>query len=45
VRYGRDVLPNRAVPLIVPYLAKKLRFYAALATGRRVSRWIRADRG
>jgi glycosyltransferase involved in cell wall biosynthesis len=45
IKYGRDVLPLRDLVLIVPYLAKKLRLYAALATGRRVLRWIRADRG
>jgi cellulose synthase/poly-beta-1,6-N-acetylglucosamine synthase-like glycosyltransferase len=43
-KHGRDVLPLDAVILIVPYLATKLRLYAALAAGRRVSRWIRADR-
>jgi cellulose synthase/poly-beta-1,6-N-acetylglucosamine synthase-like glycosyltransferase len=45
VKHGREVLPLHAAVLIVPYLARKLSLYAALATGRRVLRWIRADRG
>jgi cellulose synthase/poly-beta-1,6-N-acetylglucosamine synthase-like glycosyltransferase len=44
IKYGRDVLPLDAIVLIVPYLASKFSFYTALAAGRRVSRWIRADR-
>jgi cellulose synthase/poly-beta-1,6-N-acetylglucosamine synthase-like glycosyltransferase len=45
IRHGRDILPPNAIVLIVPYLANKFSFYTALAAGRRVSRWIRADRG
>jgi hypothetical protein len=44
IKHGRDVLPIHSLVLIVPYVAKKLTLYAALATGRRVSRWIRTDR-
>ncbi len=45
IKHGRNVLPFRDLVLIVPYFATKLRLYSALATGRRVLRWIRADRG
>jgi cellulose synthase/poly-beta-1,6-N-acetylglucosamine synthase-like glycosyltransferase len=45
IKYGRDVLPLSDLVFIVPYLAKKLGLYATLAAGRRVSLWIRAERG
>jgi cellulose synthase/poly-beta-1,6-N-acetylglucosamine synthase-like glycosyltransferase len=44
IKHGRDVLPLSDLIFIVPYLAKKLGLYAALATGHRVSLWIRAER-
>ena len=44
IKHGRDVLPLRSVFLIVPYFARKISLYATLATGRKVSRWIRTDR-
>jgi cellulose synthase/poly-beta-1,6-N-acetylglucosamine synthase-like glycosyltransferase len=44
IKHGRDVLPIHSLVLIVPYVTKKLTLYAALATGRRVARWIRTDR-
>jgi cellulose synthase/poly-beta-1,6-N-acetylglucosamine synthase-like glycosyltransferase len=45
IKHGRDILPPSAVVLIAPYLASKFKFYTALAAGRRVARWVRADRG
>jgi len=45
IKHGRDVLPLSDLIFIVPYLAKKLGLYATLAAGRRVSLWIRAERG
>jgi cellulose synthase/poly-beta-1,6-N-acetylglucosamine synthase-like glycosyltransferase len=45
IKYGRDILPLRDLVLILSYVTKKLSLYAALATGRRVLRWIRTDRG
>lgn len=44
IRHGRDILPRRDLILIIPYLTKKVGLYAALATGRRILRWTRADR-
>jgi cellulose synthase/poly-beta-1,6-N-acetylglucosamine synthase-like glycosyltransferase len=44
IKHGRAVLPLDAVVLIFPYLAKKVSLYAALAAGRKISGWIRADR-
>ena len=44
IKHGRDILPFRDLVLIVPYLTKKLSLYAALARGRKVLSWIRADR-
>jgi cellulose synthase/poly-beta-1,6-N-acetylglucosamine synthase-like glycosyltransferase len=43
-KHGRDILPLRAIVLIVPYLFRKLSLYGQLAIGRRASRWIRTDR-
>ena len=45
IKHGRDVLPLSDLIFIVPYLAKKLGLYATLAAGRRVSLWVRAERG
>ena len=45
IKHGRDVLPLSDLIFIVPYLAKKLSLYATLAAGRRVSLWVRAERG
>lgn len=45
IKHGRDVLPLSDLIFIVPYLGKKLGLYATLAAGRRVSLWIRAERG
>ena len=42
--YGRDILPPKAFILIIRYGFAKIRLYKAVIFGRRISRWIRADR-
>ena len=44
LKHGRDVLPARAVPSIVPYVVGKFRLYGRIFTGRRDRQWIRTDR-
>jgi cellulose synthase/poly-beta-1,6-N-acetylglucosamine synthase-like glycosyltransferase len=43
-RHGRDILPPRSFGLLALYFITKLRHYGGAILGRRVSRWIRADR-
>ena len=43
--YGRDILPAKSIVLIVGYCFAKIRLYTAVILGRRISLWIRADRG
>ena len=43
--HGRDLLPPRSLGLILSYVSNKIPMYSGAAFGRRVSRWIRADRG
>src|ERR1035437_3180080 len=43
-KFGRDILPLRALASIGPYAAAKVRSYVAVLFGHRVSRWNRADR-
>ena len=43
--HGRDLLPPRSLGLILSYVSNKIPIYSGAAFGRRVSRWIRADRG
>jgi glycosyltransferase involved in cell wall biosynthesis len=43
--HGRDVLPSHSLGLVVSYVLNKIPMYSGAAFGRRVSRWIRADRG
>ena len=43
--HGRDLLPLHSFGLILSYVLNKLPIYSGAAFGRRVSRWIRADRG
>jgi cellulose synthase/poly-beta-1,6-N-acetylglucosamine synthase-like glycosyltransferase len=43
--HGRDLLPPHSLGLILSYVSNKLPIYSGAAFGRRVSRWIRADRG
>jgi cellulose synthase/poly-beta-1,6-N-acetylglucosamine synthase-like glycosyltransferase len=45
IKYGRDILPASSIVLIVRYCFAKIRLYTAVIFGRRMSRWIRADRG
>ena len=42
--YSRDILPAKSIVLIAGYCFAKLRLYKAVVFGRRISRWIRADR-
>jgi cellulose synthase/poly-beta-1,6-N-acetylglucosamine synthase-like glycosyltransferase len=44
IKRGRDILQIADLVLIAPYLAKKISLYAALARGRKILSWIRADR-
>ena len=44
IKCGRDVLPPRALALIVGYIIKKLRFYFMIVPTKIDSRWIRTDR-
>jgi cellulose synthase/poly-beta-1,6-N-acetylglucosamine synthase-like glycosyltransferase len=43
--HGRDLLPQHSLGLILSYVLSKIPIYSGAAFGRRVSRWIRADRG
>ncbi len=43
-KYGRDILPPKSFALIGQYGLAKLKLYHAVLLGRRISRWIRADR-
>ena len=45
IKYARDVLPLRALGLIPLYIFSKLRLYLTALLGRKVSQWVRADRG
>ena len=45
LRYGRETLPLRAIGLIPLYIFAKLKLYVAALLGRKVSQWVRADRG
>lgn len=44
LKYARDILPLRAIGLIPLYVFAKLRLYSGALLGRKVSRWVRADR-
>jgi len=43
-RHGRDILPPSSFGLLALYFIMKLRHYGGALLGRRISRWIRADR-
>jgi cellulose synthase/poly-beta-1,6-N-acetylglucosamine synthase-like glycosyltransferase len=43
-KYGRDILPFRAIVLIPGYVARKLPLYGRILSGRSASRWVRTDR-
>ena len=44
IKYALDILPLRAIGLIPLYVLAKLRLYSGTLLGRKVSRWVRADR-
>jgi cellulose synthase/poly-beta-1,6-N-acetylglucosamine synthase-like glycosyltransferase len=44
LKYGRDVLPWRAICLIPGYVVRKLPHYGRILLGRRTTRWIRTER-
>lgn len=45
VRFGRGVLPCLKLLSIGPLISKRIRLYAKMLRGRRVSQWVRTDRG
>lgn len=45
VKFARDILPLRTLGLVPLYMLAKLRQYVSALYGRKVSRWVRADRG
>lgn len=44
-KFARDILPVRTLGLVPLYMLAKLRQYVLALAGRKVSRWVRADRG
>ena len=44
-KFGKDVLPARAVPSMGLLALKKLRLYFQLLLGRTAANWVRTDRG
>ena len=44
VRYGRDLLPARALVAVGPFVRTKLRLYRRIFRGRTPSRWVRTER-
>ncbi len=42
--YGRVILPPKSFALIPAYVATKIYLYGTVLLGKRVSRWVRADR-
>lgn len=44
LKYGRHVLPVRALPLIAAYVLGKLPLYRQIFSGRKASTWVRTDR-
>jgi cellulose synthase/poly-beta-1,6-N-acetylglucosamine synthase-like glycosyltransferase len=42
--FGRDILPLSSFALIAQYSFAKMKLYRAVILGRRISRWVRADR-
>ncbi len=45
LKWGRDVLPVRAIPSVALYVAEKLPLYRQIISGQVGSHWIRTDRG
>jgi cellulose synthase/poly-beta-1,6-N-acetylglucosamine synthase-like glycosyltransferase len=44
LKCGREVLPARALLLIVPYVLRKIELYSTRPFKRRGARWVRTDR-
>jgi cellulose synthase/poly-beta-1,6-N-acetylglucosamine synthase-like glycosyltransferase len=44
-KFARDILPLRTLGLVPLYMLAKLRQYFSALADRKVSRWVRADRG
>jgi glycosyltransferase involved in cell wall biosynthesis len=44
LRFGREVLPPRALLSIAPYVASKYRLYAQILSGKNPTQWVRTDR-
>ena len=45
LKYGRDVLPLRAIPSVAGYVLGKLPLYRKVFSRRAASSWVRTDRG
>jgi hypothetical protein len=43
-RFGRDILPARALPQVVSYLLDKARLYARLSSRPGKATWVRTER-
>lgn len=44
IKYGRDILPPRAIVSIAPYVLKKLGLYRQFVFGKTDAEWTRTDR-
>jgi hypothetical protein len=44
LRFGREVLPPRALLSIAPYVASKYRLYTQILSGKNPTQWVRTDR-
>jgi hypothetical protein len=44
LRFGREVLPPRALLSIAPYVVSKCRLYAQILSGKNPTQWVRTDR-
>ena len=42
--YGRDILPLRSIPLIWPYILRKLPIYRSILSRKNNVQWVRTDR-
>jgi hypothetical protein len=44
LRFGREVLPPRALLAIAPYVVSKYRLYMQILSGKNPTHWVRTDR-
>jgi glycosyltransferase involved in cell wall biosynthesis len=44
LRFGREVLPPRALLSIAPYVVSKYRLYTQILSGKNPTQWVRTDR-